>query len=180
MTTDIVQQFPLLSNEPDTITIQLTKGQQTVISAIDADLADFKWTTLSARDGVYYAYRMSAMPNRTAVLLHRVILERVTGRPLARTEFVDHIDGNRLDNRRANLRVATKSENGRNRGRQRNNTSGFKGVTWEKERGKWVAAIMVGGKQAKLGRFDTPEEAYAAYCTAARELHGKFANTGER
>ena len=86
---------------------------------------------------------------------------------------VDHINGNGLDNRKANLRIASATENGRNRRRHSNNTSGFKGV--KKDKGRWVANIGGSKNRIRLGSFETPEEAHAAYCEAANRLHGEFA-----
>jgi hypothetical protein len=88
---------------------------------------------------------------------------------------LDHINMDRADNRITNLRVATKSQNQANRPAQANNTSGFKGVTWNKRRGNWMAQIAGGGKNKYLGYFDTAEAAHAEYCAAARKYHGDFA-----
>ena len=162
------------NHTPDTITIQLTQGQVTVISAIDADLADLKWRAQVQPGGGYYAVGWSAMPNRVMLSLHRVILERMAGRPLAKTEFTDHISGDRLDNRRENLRIASNSENQFNRGRPSNNTSGYKGVSWHRGAGKWQAQLAVNGKFMYLGLFTTPEAAHEAYTNAAEKLHGEF------
>lgn len=162
-----------------TITIQLTKGQVALIDDIDADLAGFKWYTLNAGSASgHYAVRASARPNRVAILLHRVILERMTGRPLTKVELTDHANGDTLDNRRANLRIATKAENMQNRRKSAHNTSGFKGVNWHRKTGKWQARITVNGKRKNLGYFDSPEMAHATYCEAAIKYHGEFANTG--
>lgn len=161
----------------ETITIQLTRGQATLVSAIDADLAQYKWHALAMRVG-FHAVRHQPGANRVMVRLHRVILERIIGRTLTRTELTDHIDGNPLNKCRTNLRIATNAENQRNRGKTRANTSGFKGVYWERLIGKWRAQIVTNGKQIRLGSFDTPEAAHEAYCIAAREFHGEFANTG--
>ena len=87
----------------------------------------------------------------------------------------DHINHNTLDNRDENLRIATRSENGRNRGANANNTTGFKGVTWDKDRMKWRARIMLNRKMIHLGLFVTPEAAHSAYCEAAKQYHGDFA-----
>jgi hypothetical protein len=90
---------------------------------------------------------------------------------------LDHINGVRDDNRLANLRPATESQNAANRRTPITNTSGFKGVSWHKDRRRWQATIMVASKQSYLGLFDTPEAAHAAYAAAAREHHGEFART---
>jgi len=88
------------------------------------------------------------------------------------------VNRNGLDNRRANLRLATRSENLRNRAVHCNNTSGYRGVRWKPARRKWVANITLNGQQHHLGYHATPEAAHQAYCAAARELHGEFARTG--
>lgn len=91
---------------------------------------------------------------------------------------IDHINKIKHDNRIYNLRIATKSENQWNHGKNINNTSGYKGVGWDKRRQKWRSYIRVFGKQNHLGYFDTKEEAYASYCVSATESHGKFAHLG--
>lgn len=87
----------------------------------------------------------------------------------------DHINGNTLDNRRSNLRVVTRTQNNQNVTIRKHNKSGYKGVSLEKKTGRWVAVIQANNKRIHLGTFDTPEEAYAAYCEAAKKYHGKFA-----
>ncbi len=89
---------------------------------------------------------------------------------------VDHKNGDTLDNRRENLRVATSSQSNANRRRNKNNKSGFKGVTWDKRKQTWRATIYH-GKQYHLGYFDTPEGAHDAYVAKALELFGGFART---
>ena len=86
---------------------------------------------------------------------------------------VDHINGNPLDNRRANLRLCTQAENNLNRGATKGS---FKGVWIDKRYGSWIAQIGHNGKRRHLGSFATPEDAARAYDTAARELHGNFAH----
>lgn len=92
-------------------------------------------------------------------------------------EQIDHIDMNKANNRFVNLREATRSENYRNRTRYSNNKSGFKGVCFYPPTNKWTAQITHLRKAKRIGYFDTPEEAHAAYCKAAQRLHGEFART---
>ena len=87
---------------------------------------------------------------------------------------VDHINGNKLDNRAKNLRVATHSQNGCNRGKQKNNTSGFKGVSWDDSNKAWRAQISVTKKQIYLGCYQCPKEAHDVYLAAAQKYHGEF------
>jgi hypothetical protein len=106
-----------------------------------------------------------------SIFAHRLILG-VTGDDMV----VDHINGDKLDNRRENLRTCTCAQNTANRGKQINNTSGYKGVhrlPW----GRYRAEISVNGKKHNLGCFKTAEDAAVAYDAAARELLGKFAVT---
>jgi hypothetical protein len=86
-------------------------------------------------------------------------------------EQLDHENGVRSENLLGNLHPASNAQNGQNRKTNRNNRSGFPGVSWDKRRGKWGASIGVDSRDVHLGRFDTPETAYAAYLIAKRELH---------
>lgn len=87
---------------------------------------------------------------------------------------VDREDKDTGNNRIGNLRAADHLRNMFNKRKYRNNTSGFKGVTFDKETGKWLARIRINYRNINLGRFPTAEMAYAAYCKAGEELHGKF------
>lgn len=113
-------------------------------------------------------------PNRNANL-HRLILEQMIGRALLSSETVDHINGDPRDNRRQNLRLASSSENNRNRKKHSRNTSGFKGVSFKKSTGKWQARIRYNNATHSLGCYETPQEAYDAYCGAAQAYHANFA-----
>lgn len=89
----------------------------------------------------------------------------------------DHIDRVKVNCRRSNLRPATTSQNAHNMSKMKHNTSGYKGVTWDKARSKWAAKIACKGVHYNLGRFSSREEAHAAYRQAAHRLHGEFART---
>lgn len=88
---------------------------------------------------------------------------------------IDHINGNPADNRIDNLRQATNTQNQYNRGANKNNTSGYKGVCWDKPRGKWRAQIVLNRKSVFLGHYETAEAAGEAYRRAAEKAHGTFA-----
>lgn len=108
--------------------------------------------------------------DRNRCLAHRLAWLYVHGEwP---TQKIDHINGDKHDNRIANLRLATDRVNAQNvRKPQANNTSGFLGVTFCRWTNRWLAQIQTGGKHHNLGRFDTPELAHAAYLQAKRRLH---------
>jgi hypothetical protein len=103
------------------------------------------------------------------VMLHRTILNAPDDLQ------VDHISGDGLDCRKRNLRLATHTENARNARKRVDNASGFKGVSWHKQRGKWVAQANVEGRRKHLGLFDTARDAHTAYVEAIKLAHGKFA-----
>lgn len=90
---------------------------------------------------------------------------------------IDHINGNKDDNRIVNLRDVSRSKNALNRAVYRNNISGFKGVSPHRN-GRWKARIRRDGRVYNLGIFETPAAAHEAYCVASHLLHGIFANTG--
>lgn len=88
---------------------------------------------------------------------------------------IDHVNGVKDDNSIGNLRLCNRSENSSNTRTRTDNTSGYKGVYFHRRAGKWLAQIWSEGKYHYLGLYPTPEEAHAAYCKAAHELHGEFA-----
>lgn len=117
-----------------------------------------------------YAYTLVKRGRReVGVLMHRLILRAPTG------VQVDHRDGNRLNNTRANLRLCNQSENSSNARKAAARSSRFKGVTCRRDRKGWRAEIMARGQRRRLGVFHTEEAAALAYDAAARELHGTFA-----
>lgn len=103
---------------------------------------------------------------------HRLIWWLVYG--ALPTRFIDHVNGDRSDNRLCNLRLATDAENKRNVGIRAHNTSGFKGVTWDKDNRKWLAHATLNGKGYHLGRYTTAENAARAYRDFAKKNHGDF------
>jgi hypothetical protein len=88
---------------------------------------------------------------------------------------IDHINTNPLDNRRENLRIATHRQNCKNKNKYKNNTSGFKGVSFDKKEQKFRARISIDGKRKFLGYFATAEAAHEEYKRAAVKYHGEFA-----
>jgi hypothetical protein len=93
---------------------------------------------------------------------------------LTKGKEIDHIDGNRTNNRIDNLREVTRQQNSLNR-KYYENSSGIKGVSWSKERKKWVVQITINGMNRHLGRYNTLEEAKAVIENARNEYHGDFA-----
>lgn len=91
------------------------------------------------------------------------------------TDEVDHRDTDRANNRWANLREATRSQNNANMSLRRDNSSGAKGVSWDGKNKRWKACIVVSGRQHHLGRFNLRDEAAAAYFAAATAHYGEFA-----
>ncbi len=159
--------------------IKLSQGMVAVVDDGMASVVGGNWHAwLDPMSGAYYARRNVYRGSwRTVEYLHRLVVSVRIGRELAQSEQVDHESRNTLDCRSENLRVATASQNGCNRGKNRNNTSGFKGVTWSKATRKWLAQIVVNGRHKYLGVFGNIHEAAAAYDSAAIVLHGDFAVT---
>lgn len=168
---------PLSNN---TRLIALTQGQFSKISACDYErVAKLKWYAARSESvGAFYAVRSVRTKKENGEIeirrmsLARFILHLGDDDP----RWADHINGDTLDNTRGNLRAVTPTGNARNRGLQRNNKSGFKGVSKHNgSRAAWAAYIAVNGKNLYLGLHPTPELAYAAYCEASARLHGDFA-----
>ncbi len=148
--------------------VPLTQGKTTLVDADDLDkVGNYQWSALKGRH-TFYAFRQTRIDGKQkSVRLHRLI---VRGAP-----EVDHKDGDGLNNRRHNLRAATRANNAANVGRYRTNTSGIKGVSFCEARGKWLAQISVDGKRINLGRYDSKDEAATVYAQAEREYKGEFA-----
>jgi len=105
--------------------------------------------------------------------MHRMIIGAEDG------EVVDHINGDKLDNRKQNLRRVTQSENLQNAKLSSANRSGFRGVSWCRWTSRWVAAIWRHGKKRNLGRYEEIEDAARAYDAAALKFFGESAKTNE-
>lgn len=155
------------TREDGTIEIELTKGYVALVSPEDVDLAEYNWTA-HKRNQYHYAARSNG------ITIHSTVLERMLGRTLTDDELVDHINGDTLNNRRDNLRLADTQKNNFNSKTRNDNTSGYKGVSYHKQANKWRARIWGDGKRIHLGSFDTPELAYEAYCNASKVYHGNF------
>lgn len=104
-----------------------------------------------------------------SVRLHRLVMERILSRPIKKGFVVDHINRNRLDNRRENLREVTVLKNNLNKDLSKSSRKCY-GSTFLKKRNKWQAQIKINNKQTYLGVFDTEEQAQACYLEKAREL----------
>lgn len=109
-----------------------------------------------------------------AFAVHRIIWKLIYG--YDSTKFIDHIDRNPLNNRLDNLREATAAENMHNRSINKNNSTGFKGVTYDKFKKKWCAKIYINCSAKWLGFFESPEKAHEAYCAEAKKLFGAFSS----
>jgi hypothetical protein len=153
------------------------RGFCAIVDPIDSDLAEMKWSLLHVRTTPYAQRRANIDGKYKNHYLHRVIMCRMLDRQLSRWELVDHIDKNGLNCKRENLRLATNTQNLRNRGKQANNTTGYKGVRPNRNKNKagWAAMINIGGDYIYLGTFPDIKAAARAYNDAALKYHGDFA-----
>ena len=148
--------------------IQLNKEIVSIVDDEDFEyLNQWKWYLLKSHTN-YYAIRTSK-PENKLIQLHRVVIKAKEG------EFVDHINGNKLDNRKINLRICTKAQNSQNRKMSKFNKSGFNGVSWCIKNKKWVAQISCENKKIHIGYYIELKDAARAYNQAAQKYHGEFA-----
>jgi len=156
--------------------ISLTQGEETIVDDADFEwLSQFKWRRFN-RGRTGYA---RGLVNGKRQCMHRLILKRHYPN-LPDAFMTDHINGNGLDNRRANLRPCTNRENQRNSFKRKGTSSKYKGVSWEVSKQKWRVQIRRGNNGPRyVGYFKDEKEAARAYNVAARESFGEFARLNE-
>lgn len=162
---------------PGTLLVPLTRGLFAIIDEADREPVDrYPWSAVVSKRTYYAVTTLPRTPGKRPVIqLHRLLWRHWR---MPETPEVDHRNGNGLDCRRENLRAATRRQNAWNARAPITNTSGIKGVSWDKERQRWRAKILIDGKIKKLGSFSTSEEAGRAYAEAAIRRAGEFARTG--
>ena len=162
---EVVRGIPPECEDKDIRYISLTRGQFAVVDAADFEwLTKYRWHALWSGD-IFYASRKE---HGSSIRMHREIMRPPEGM------VVHHVNGNGLDNRRANLCVCTQPENIRNIG-PRVGSSRFKGIWFDRANNKWCAGITVGCTTTNLGRFESEVEAAKARDRKVFELWGPFA-----
>lgn len=141
--------------------IPLTQGLFATVDDEDFEaLNQYKWQALKSGH-TFYAERRVRSDTPTRIWMHRAIAGTPTGME------TDHVDGDGLNNVRSNLRVTTKHQNQHNRThKKRNASSQFRGVSWDKTKGKWNAEITTDGKKTRIGLFASEHDAARAYDAA--------------
>jgi hypothetical protein len=147
--------------------IKLSQGKRAKVDDEDyEELSKRKWSCNNGYAKSYFSYKNGI---QTYLWMHRVIMNA------PKDKEVDHINCDKLDNRKENLRLCTRMENAKNRKVQKNNSSGCKGVYWSQKR--WHARLAVDRKKIRLGCFDSMIDAVKAYDEAVLKYHGEFART---
>lgn len=154
--------------EGDVAYVPLSQGREAIIDAADVDLIGrWRWSVWCGRGGDYAVRGDYSGAKRVSVSMHRVIMNNPDA-------MVDHIDGNGLNNRRSNLRLASDSQNQQNRKISVNNTSGVKGVGWHGPRQKWRARLKLRGREISLGYYACKTAAAIAQARGIQEYYGEF------
>lgn len=151
--------------------IQLTKGKEALVDDCDYDFL-MQWPWSAIKEGKYAVRYRRLVDQGCASVIY---MQDVVASRIELFGKIDHINRDSLDNRRQNFRLSTNSQNLANRGPQANNTSGYKGVTWDRSHCRWAAQIKVNMKHISLGRFKDIREAAKAYNDAAKKYFGEFA-----
>lgn len=153
--------------------IPLTRGQVALVDDENYEMLNkHNWQALKSYKCWYAQRTVKVDGKRKPIMMHRFIL----GLPSSRFPQTDHKNGNGLDNRKANLRICSPSENCFNRGKKSLSSSKYKGV-YRVRNGKWAAHIKISSKDFHLGRYDREEYAARVYDAAARRHYGEFART---
>lgn len=158
--------------------INVVGGHEAIVDAEDYERVNSKrwWLKKSGSGRSNYAYNVQVKNGKQIrTSMHRFILEI----PFVRGFVIDHKNGNGLDNRKKNLRICTLSENAMNSRTPKNNSTGHKGVSFNKNTNKYQVHISFKNKQIFIGQFSNKIYASIAYNTAARIFHGKFAKLNE-
>ena len=166
-----VRKFSAITIEGDIAYVELTQGKIAIIDTKNVPLIkNYPWYAwFNKNTNSWYAAHKTA---KRFFWMHRLVLNATKG------VFVDHVNHDSLDNRETNLRFCTQSQNHHNQRIRSNNSTGFKGVSFNKQRHGYMALIMVNKKRVELGVFDTAEKAHAAYCEAATRFFEDFACFG--
>ena len=153
--------------------LNINASKRALVDDQDAEsVGKHKWTV--TKSGYAIGYLEKVNRKSRLILMHRLIMGAT------KDQMIDHINGDKLDNRRKNLRFCTKAQNNRNSKKPHsNNTSGYKGVFWSKQKRKWLAQIVVDRTQIGLGFFNSKEEASETYKQASRKYCGEFSPYNE-
>lgn len=153
------------------VLIPLSKGKFATIDEEDLEIVEgMAWHAVQAGSDFYAAHTRRISPKKCErIYMHRLIVKPPEG------SLVDHANRNTLDNRRCNLRLATKSQNAANSKNRRRIYSRFRGVTWSKKERLWIASATIDGKRNRLGAFVSELEAAIAFNEASFAAHGAFA-----
>lgn len=157
----------------------ITQEQLCALMRYDPETGIFSW--IKSRPGASLVRRVGSADPTNGYIKIRVMYRPYYAHRLAwlymtgawPPDDIDHINRNKTDNRWANLRLATRGQNGVNTKRRRDNTSGFKGIN-QLPSGRWRAVITLNGKPCHIGTFDTAEEAFSARNALAETIYGEY------